>query len=610
MVFGVTGNPQGVFDYEGILPYVTSATMTLTPGVTPSVCAIRVNALPFVPNSNGTLTLSYGGVVINFLNCKMDMVSTDRQGSSGQTWSLTIYDRRWMWADRGIVHGHFNVHIFDELQDGTEKTPTELLELCMDALGETGYQLIGVPDDLRPEVDWDYTRPAEALTDLLTQLGMTICLGPADNLIYIIPNWYTTAVLDTVGVTAYDQQVDPPDPPRDLVIVGARTKFQHDFLLEPVCYDVDGDIKKIDDLSYAPNNNITGFPVWASQDNMCSDHIHDLDDERAKNLAKKYMWRMYRIIPSSTVDWEEPFDVLEDKEITGMPDGEIVTVVKDVELLDSLVQEVEGDDGERRPLPALVWGRYFDDSSRWRKNLDIINPVLVIDDPAKLGGDDGGEDPNGLYEGGFSIDSDKGIVMFNEQMCEYVRDKPVSSEPYPVSRFIPCTKLFLRTACHVRYEDQWKRFEYSSIPTQATNPAPSWAVRYEKREDIELYYKINKSLPSGNPSSNTLDCEEQGQYYWDTVALEYQPKDAMTVTYIGFRLIGCDGAIKQVTWSVGEDGRAFTRVSRHREEQHLSISFKERKFIERNKSALAEVDSSKQQMKVTSRTAKIRRAYD
>src|SRR6185437_16062245 len=46
--------------------------------------------------------------------------------------------------------------------------------------------------------------------------------------------------------------VDPPEIPESILVVGGRTRYQVDLFLTPVGLDVDGTIRDIWDLSYAP----------------------------------------------------------------------------------------------------------------------------------------------------------------------------------------------------------------------------------------------------------------------------------------------------------------------------------------------------------------------
>jgi hypothetical protein len=610
MGFGTLGIPQGMFEYEGLGQFVKSASFTLTPGLTPSVCNLKLNALPFTPASNGTLRISYGGVAILFYGCKLD--SANATSSGAQEYSVVILDRRWRWSDLGSVNGNFNVHINHILQAETEKTPKELVAMCLDELGEVGYDISLVPDLLRPEVDWDYTRPVNALSALLDEIGCMLVLG-VDNRVYVIPQMYTTVNLDSNDVTSWELSVDPPDPPGNLVIVTQKIKHQHDFLLEAVCYDINHRIVKIEDLSFAPSPFTTDggwyWPGWTASDKDGGDLVEAIvGNRRAKILAKKYLWRMYRIVPTSTVNWEPPFEVLLDQPITGV--GEVVTKVRDIELLNGMSETIVGDDGVVRPKPAVVWGIHTSSSAYFTKDNRLVNgenfdPIKVVDDPPAPLTDEEKKDNNGLYEGGFSIDSDTGCVMFNDPMCEELEQGYANEKK---TRYVACTQLYLRTACYVRKPSngRWNRREYSAIPDQAVNPA-AWATRYEMREDLEPY--VHRAKLYGTVlTDNFNEIEQESLEYWNAVALEYQPKDAASVTYIGFRLVGCDGAVRQVTWTLGEDGKAFTRVSRNREEHHLSISFRERRRIEDRKAVAETAKIAARESKRIGRYSGTRRA--
>ena len=658
--YGNSGAPQAQVDYGGLWPYIMSASMTLTPGLSPSVCTIRLNALPFIPPSSQPLQFFYGNFAWSFSRCKIENFSVEFTGD-GQIYTAEIYDRRWMWADRGKVSGQYNVYVNSRIQPETERSAEDLIKLCLEELGETEttYTIILTPDQqqIRPEVDWDFDRPANALSSLLDELGLLCCLGPVDDRIYIVPRDFQATLLDNVDATAFDQQADPPDPPAQITIVSNRVKFQADFLLEPVMMDYDGNWYPAEEVSYAPVAPVDGLPKWLLRDPTASDiweyrrasnpspppddiSVPVFEDDSVRKLVSQYLFRAYRVVPNKIVSWEDPYNVMDahifdpafgklrnvstEVVTTGdvfpgalLPGMDIpVASWRDIEVLDSMAEvkpfRPNGNSASdvflNRQKPAIVWGTWHDTSgiSDYPSNRKTQNPALVFEEPAIRGSDREGGDPHGWYEGGFSIDSKTAIVFFSQPICEeivWIEDNnypgmigfydgsyTVPAGQHVTGGFIACRKLFLRTAIHARFNGEWARIRYSVTPPQAANPAPPWSVRYEIKDDLEPFFHVNRLDPVGEPISNLegpvtgaigeTSIRERAEYYWREIEKEYRTKTAFSVTKIGLLPFGNDGEVKQVTWNINEDGSASTRISKNREEFHLSLGFEERKQLE------------------------------
>ena len=61
-----------------------------------------------------------------------------------------------------------------KIRPGTEKKPQALATLCLQAMGEDDYDVSALPNDARPEIDWSYQNPAEALQQLCDKLGCRV----------------------------------------------------------------------------------------------------------------------------------------------------------------------------------------------------------------------------------------------------------------------------------------------------------------------------------------------------------------------------------------------------------------------------------------------------
>jgi hypothetical protein len=75
------------------------------------------------------------------------------------------------------------------------------------------------------------------------------------------------------------------------------------------------------------------------------------------------------------------------------------------------------------------------------------------------------------------------------------------------------------------------------------------------------------------------DAVIRARYYLDGLAAQYFPQAALTQEYNGIVGMDCDGAIAQITWTVGEDG-ASTTASRNTEHSIWIPNFPARRRAE------------------------------
>ena len=90
-------------------------------------------------------------------------------------------------------------------------------------------------------------------------------------------------------------------------------------------------------------------------------------------------------------------------------------------------------------------------------------------------------------------------------------------------------------------------------------------------------------------TTNQADLVKQADHYLAGAALAYQTPSPREVSYIGLRPISPDGAIQQVTWSVGPQGTT-TRAGRNDEFSSTVLPYAERRLMEKLRDdALADV---------------------
>lgn len=257
---------------------VESCYGTISHGVTPATFVLTTFPQTAAPRQFGTLVLGDGVRTVALLDCKLDRI-TGSLGTGGQSYQLEIQDRRWRWrsplAAFGSISGRYNrADARGKLVPWTIRSPMELAELCLAALGETNA-IIDLPRGLsrsvgrdlnrylrlgenfrqslaNPEQFWDCTPPAEALSRLCDYFGRRVVFQPQKNRIVIARLGVGDQLPEDEPYEMYTPALTGNTPPSRVVVAGAPVRVQARFRLEAVGEEWDGSYLPINDLSYAP----------------------------------------------------------------------------------------------------------------------------------------------------------------------------------------------------------------------------------------------------------------------------------------------------------------------------------------------------------------------
>jgi len=543
--------PQGIATFPGV-DQILSATISLTHGITPAVASLEIAPQAHFTAEGGTLRFLFADTVLEFPDCKVDYFSLERD-SRGLVWRFMIFDRRWQWMF-GKISGRYNLRNPDGTirragaNHSTEKTPQELAKLCIDAgaLGlssDLDWDIGDMPDEARPEVEWDATPPMAALADLCDQVGARVILG-LDNVLYIRRVGVGAELPIDGTVLQNSLTINPPEKPEKIAIACGPTWYQGDFVLEAVGIDDDLDengnpkhtILPIDDLTYKPSGG------WEIEDPLTfANTLAGRNTEtgrRQQALAKQSVWRMYRIVYPIDAQYLPPVppDAAGDFKWFGEFTGEQV--------------ETWEVDGVKQQRPAQIYGDYYEAKDGYNNN--------VFDE--------------WLDERPFSFDPKKGIVTFSEQTY-FNYQQPASGDAAPAVVIPKPAVLYLRTSFKAYRSDtgQWER---AFIPEGGRKISGNLTpTLYVHHDEIHLNY-IDAQVQ--NLETVTAECD----HYLDAIEKQYNTPYPQTVTYAGLRAIQLDGAIQQVTYRVGQSG-ATTTASRNTEQLEITPSYKERRLMER-----------------------------
>ncbi len=581
---------QALATFPGI-DQIVEASFTLSHGITPSVAMIEMAPQEDFIGEGGTLSFFFDGVEIDFPDCKVDWASFEVNQSSGNRWHLSILDRRWKWA-----FGTFSLTANTRAPDGTidpvrQKDAQTIAALCLQAMNEQGFDVSLVPGNAYPLVEWDHENPARALASLCDELGLRIVLR-LDNTVGIYPLGQGDDLPVDLTVMANSLTINPPEIPDSLLLVGGVSRFQMDFFLEPVGLDVNGAIVPINNLSYMPKGG------WAKAD------WPDFESVAVawRSLAEMSVYKWYRICantdgslplfipgygavyslwqilpiedvqvltfadgdPASGQALAEQAGAVEEAEVNVMVPNPILPDAEE-EYVAALLNQAMVPGQLKRSLPAVVYGI-------WDDGIGLYNT-----------------DQGTVYGDKFEIDREFGIVKFEECLLQIVNPAQVwvKGELKPVPNWDPKqmsykqAELYLRCAVSVRDPVTWSYHRYEKLRdlggTYGTGP---FVVRQEDLALAVVPQMDAKTLKYTAVYDNRQrDLNPLAEVYLDKAQLEFQVKQPYEITYAGIKAISPDGAVQQVTWTVGSSG-ATTRASYNNEHSTVVPGFQERRIWE------------------------------
>lgn len=560
----------GYITFSGI-ESVRGGSYTLAHGVSPGIAIITAYPQPNPPADIGTLSITFGSVRIEFYDCLLDSLTYSHSNEKIAT--CVIKDRRWRWANP-VISGRYNIRDdAGNLKDYNEKTPQELATLLLEKLGEKEFDVTQLPNDGRPYVDWDYANAAAELQSLCESYGCSVVLG-INGKVRICKAGEGESLPELESISSGGIVIDPAETPDKIVMYGEPDEFQGDFYIpDAVGLDTDGAIKLIGDLSYKPSAADGG---WAKADIdgysfMC------IADYTQRTLAQRYVFRCYR--PSGL---KEDGTIGGDLEVQGfMPDalkdnGVELTNFKQIEWLPHQLETRQSAEGETA-LGPVVYGAFFDGRDQFVNNIESTdyNKALNQESPEEL-------DAKMLYRGrpreelaeldmesgGFGVDGLRHLVFFSQPV--YIDTVSGSNVEYGDA------KIYLRIAFRVRKEDTLE-YVHTTVEKDLGGKAPTLYVKMPgvTRKLAPRFDRSGKT--TGYIVDNEQEFKEQAQFYADAIAAEFFRPPGYTYTYDEIVPINPDGAIRQVSWIVGDGSVSRTIAQQNNDVQSYLPTYEERK---------------------------------
>jgi hypothetical protein len=525
---------QGYAYWPGI-NQIVSCSYTAAHGITPSAAVLEIAPQFNNFQADGDLTFYYGSNVIVLRDCKVDTLSFERN-ENGEIWRLVILDRRWKWKF-GKLSGMYNVRKENgdikiagarntSLVYETEKSPQDLLKLCLEAANERRFDVSQVPNNTRPFVEWDVDCPMQAANQLCDELGCRIMLTSDDRVRICkqgqgqqLPNG---PILDDSGT------IDPPNTVQKITVACGKVLYQADLPLEPVGYEMDGTLKPINELSYTPVGG------WGSIDLQT---FNGIKDQELRELAQSCIFKTYRVRTPVTIP---NYGTVNGLDALGLTNNQVV-LVSDYDTNGRLLPD--------RLAKAIVWGDYYPEKGDHTNTGTTSLPQRITKEQQKK------------VIMSFNLDADERLVTFGNYIYKL-------NGTIPNMTVDPAT-IYLRCALNVREEKTraWWRYGYGR-----GNGWPEQIIH--KENELILSYRQD-----GN---NRADIDRQANYYLDAEWNSLQTKQPQARTYAGLLKIELDGAIQQVTWSVGLGG-ATTKASRCDDMDTGVLSYDQKRFYEKTR---------------------------
>lgn len=309
----------------------------VTRGITPSAAVLLCVPEDGVELAPGDLTFTCNGSV-TFPDC-LPLTNTMRKVKlgGGWAWAMVILDHRWRWAS-GSISGEYNRRLPNgSIDPDTQMTPGELADLCLEEMGETGYDTSEMPSSVYPYVNWNNLVPALALKQVCEAVACEVCGGEIAS-VFIQPLG-TGQDLPAGGNPLHPPAtMTRPNQPTRIVLYGGNNVYCSQLKLAAVGPESDGTTKRINDLSYKPSGG------WGSE----LPGVFGGLSTSNQILAQGGVWRWYDVIGQS------------DGSLAVPGSNTAVSSIDQYVFLDTRLDQDTDLSSVKRPLSPKVTGTFWD----------------------------------------------------------------------------------------------------------------------------------------------------------------------------------------------------------------------------------------------------------
>lgn len=532
--------------FYGDIPAEFGATISRTPGVMPDAqtLVIREEDRLRVP-AVADVTLLDGGIRYVLPRCRASAVDPLGPGKA----RLTVFDRRWRWKD-GVLDMIANAikrPTKETDENGnpvngpsrsvvdltTLSTSQKIAEQILIALGEPLYDLRGIAGYGFPEVIAEGQKPADVLLEIMERVGVESIIDNRDS-IKFIPLQFSPELPANPRLLDRTEGYRLETGPDYWVFRGGPTLFQRDYLMEAVGKEQSGEIKPIDELSYAPKDG-----TWYDEDPRDFGGV----DIKFRALARSCVFRWYRIklpvnLPSPKLSEDTPQKVKTAfRKLLKVKEDERWRILPMRERQACHPADAPNDADE--PPEAIVIGRY------WMAGEAAMHNAS----PGEVNGDTRNH-PNIVIEVPRTLDEKKGIIKFAEPIYELDEKFDKMIEP----------KLRIRVGLGLRDRERkaYLRHEwYFKGRAQPIGTLPSYI------QDDSVHYVIWDQYEPTRERGRT----NERQFSKAAVAAvqnkldDVRPQRPETWQYDGMQLIEPGGRVRQVKYEYSEGTALTTTVT-------------------------------------------------
>jgi len=516
---------------------VVGANYTLNHGISAGVCQLDCTPQDGLPKLIGPLTFISDSVSFTFKDCRI-VTGYSRRTTNGIIWSFQIQDRRWKWV-YGSIYGEYNrrdasgnllVPEEDRPIIGVKKSAQELCKLLLDAMGETGYDVSQVTNLLYPHCEWIAANPAQELAGLADLLGLRVVLKINGKVALLKPG--EGKKLPDGPVNEESLVLDPPEGPDSIEVIGPPVRVQTRLSLEAVGEDTDGTIKPINDLSYKPSGGWShGWPFF--------DAVTDNSD-RAK--AIKTIFKLYRC--RSLISVRPPL----------LPQtGQVADLQQILPISEELCEvRYNPETKQNEHKRGSIYGIYCINT--------LNNPM-----------GNSTKDIDYQFKGGWNLDGERGLVIFDEPMFQYST----------VDNGLAEAELYLECSFNIHTLETgqlltWNHIVQSNGPKTGTGAEVLFSdtLRYE----IYERFKQDGTPRDWEAVRGNAFLEAESEYLAANAFAKYETQTPEDVTYAGFVPVELDGAICSVTWSL--EPQPMTHACRVTETERRTPQYGTRRYYE------------------------------
>jgi len=541
---------------------VMDLSYTFEPGTQPGVCTL-VAAVEHVDFSQivnaSTLTILYdhegaGTTYLQLQDCRVGQVSQSLTGDA-YTVTIPVFDRRWRWQ-YNVIAGWYNrrkADTTDTILSGTEKTPQELAEILLIAMGETAGEsdVTAMPNDSRPEMKWDeQTNPAQELQRLCDILGCRIVLQLSNGKVKIYREGVGFGLPYNVDLMQPSYGVVTPIAPSSIFATTAPVWQDRLLQLEAVALDTDNKYKTFDDpdLSYGLNvltderfeQDGANLEYLTSTSGWTEDQI-----KKALKVAASSVYRTYRVI-------ENAYNL------------DILANIWQLELVNNIGDKDEDDHYK----PIEVVGNYYNE------NLEV-------------------EEDWNAFDASVSLDVEKRIVHLSEPAFLLEEGGAADGEMIPA-------EIYLHCCCKYR-EDGTSRYLRANVSkslslTPWTGGYGELPITIDHLQPIYTWIYTTDTATKTSVSNNLTTMETELNYYANAEAEKYLTTVSGAGSYRGLLLFELDGLRSYVQWSFGVGRPMTTTIALNQRPNNYTLNFKDKvraeEVIRKQKNEIAKLKAA------------------